>query len=582
MITIQDVLKADVFRNYNILAGENGLLREVTTITVAEVPDAANWLRGGELVCTTAFFISNTDLEQSQWIESLIVNGASALAIKTSRFLGVLPETIIECANRHNFPIIELDHEVTWPVIIESFMDHLRNQRIKIMELIEDIQRNLINLVLENNTLQTIVDNISELVGNTIIIEDAKLNVIAFGKVGGDVQPHPDSPLLQERMSDSFRQNIIESNFYKEVKGGVKKEYLEINLTLSASETIRNYMVPIFSNKTIYGFISLLESHHTYSSKDLIILKNSSTAIALQLMKQYLNQQTYRKKNLALIEDIIHGRIHTQIVFEYDFLNINLANPMIAILVDYAEPNLENNYFWERSEDLITMIIQRHLHRYFNQVIIGNNGSLFTLLVSFQPNQFKKIPSLVKQAMVNALAELANQFGENKFNIGIGGAFPQPEMIEKSFKEANTALSVVKKCSGKRGNLLLFEEIGIHRILSMIQDTAKIREFCDDFLLDLKKYDEANENVLLDTLHEYLLCDCVVKETARKMFVHPNTVSYRIKKIKQLIKHDLDIPEFKMAYLFALESYDLLNATKPSGNPIFEPSSHNDRDSGPE
>lgn len=581
MITIQDVLKADVFQNYNILAGEKGLAREVTTITVAEVPDAANWLRGGELVCTTAFFISNTDLEQTQWIESLIFNGASALAIKTSRFLGVLPENIIDCANKHDFPIIELDHEVTWPVIIESFMDYLMNQRIKIMELIEDVQRNLINLVLENNTLQTIVDKISELVGNTIIIEDAKLNVIAFGNIEGDIHSQPDSPLLQERTNDNFRQNVIKSNFYKEVKSGVKKEHLEINLNMPGAETVRNYTIPIFSNKTIYGFISLLESHRPYTSKDLIVLRNSSTAIALQLMKQYLNKQTYRKKNLALIEDIIHGRLHTQIVFEYDFLNINLANPMIAVLVDYAEPNLENNYFWERSEDLITMTIQKHLNKYFSQVIIGNNGSLFTLLVSFQPNQLEKIPALVKQAMISALAELAQQFGEDKFSVGIGGAFSQPEMTGKSFKEANTALSVVKKCQGRRGNLLLFEEIGIHRILSLIQDTAKIREFCDDFLLKLKAYDEENENVLLDTLHEYLLSDCVVKETARKMFVHPNTVSYRIKKIKQLIKHDLDIPEFKMAYLFALESNDLLNGPKSSGKPIFEPSWRNAPDSDP-
>ncbi|WP_018305148.1 PucR family transcriptional regulator [Desulfitobacterium hafniense] len=558
MITIQDVLNADVFQNYNVLAGENGLLREVTTITIAEVPDAAKWLRGGELVCSTAFFISNTGLEQSEWVESLIINGASALAIKTSRFLGVLPQSIIECANNHNFPIIELDHEVTWPAIIESFMDYVTNQRIKIMQLIEDVQRDLINLVLENNTIQTLVNKISELVGNTIIIEDAKLNVIAVSNVEGDIQSNLDSPVFKARINEHFRQNVLRSNFYKAVKMGEKKEHLEINLNLPHSEKIRNYMFPIFSNKTIYGFISLLESQQIYSSTDLMVLKNSSTAIALQLMKQYLNQQTYRKKNLALIEDIIHGRIHTQIVFEYDFLNINLANPMVAVLMDYAEPNLENNYFWERSEDLITMTIRKHLYKHFNQVIIGNNGSLFTLLVSFQPNQIEKVNSLVKEAVEHALAELAKQFGEDKFSIGIGGAYPQPELVEKSFKEAKTALSVAKKCKIRRGNVLLFEEIGIHRIIFMVQDTAKIREFCDDLLLELKKYDEKNSDVLLETLHEFLLCDCVVKETAKKMFVHPNTVTYRIKKIKQLLKHDLALPEFKMAYLFALEANDFL------------------------
>lgn len=304
MITIQDVLKSDVFQKYNILAGENGLLREVTTITIAEVPDSANWLRGGELVCSTAFFISNTELEQNRWIESLIANGASALAIKTSRFLGVLPKNIIECANKHNFPIIELDHEVTWPVIIESFMSFLTDQRVKIMELIEDIQRNLINLVLENNTVQTLVNKISELVGNTIIIEDAKLNVIAFGNVEGDIQSHLDSPLLKERISNDFRQNVMKSNFYKKIKSGDKKQTLETYIDRPELGNIRNYMIPIFSNKTIYGFISLLESHQMYSTKDLMILKNSSTAIALQLMKQYLNQQTYRKRTWPLLKTL--------------------------------------------------------------------------------------------------------------------------------------------------------------------------------------------------------------------------------------------------------------------------------------
>jgi purine catabolism regulator len=55
--------------------------------------------------------------------------------------------------------------------------------------------------------------------------------------------------------------------------------------------------------------------------------------------------------------------------------------------------------------------------------------------VSFQPNQLEKIPSLVKQAMVSALEELAQQFGKDKFSVGIGVTFPQPEMTGKALKK---------------------------------------------------------------------------------------------------------------------------------------------------
>jgi len=206
------------------------------------------------------------------------------------------------------------------------------------------------------------------------------------------------------------------------------------------------------------------------------------------------------------------------------------------------------------------MTLKKHLNKHFNQVIIGNNISLFTLLVSFQPAQRDQVIALGKQAMEKALKELSTQLGKNKFQIGIGAAHPQLKTAGKSFKEAYTALSVVKKYQKRKGNLLLFEEIGIHRIFSMLQNTDKIKEFSEDFLRELKKYDEenGNENILLDTLHQYLLADCSIKATAEKMYVHPNTISYRIRKVKQIIKHDLDNPEFKMAYLFALEADELL------------------------
>jgi purine catabolism regulator len=199
MITVKDVLTAKAFQNSPVLAGEEGLSREVATITVAELPDSANWLRGGELVCTTAFFISNTDL-QTEWIESIISKGASALAIKTSRFLGTVPKTILDVANLHNFPIIGLPHEITWPIVIESFMDFILNERIKIMNHVGEIQSTLINLVLENESIQVIADRIASLVGNPIILEDARLHVIAVGNGSESTQDDVYQSVIEQRL----------------------------------------------------------------------------------------------------------------------------------------------------------------------------------------------------------------------------------------------------------------------------------------------------------------------------------------------------------------------------------------------
>jgi purine catabolism regulator len=561
MITIQDVLTAKAFQNSLVLAGKDGLSREVTSITVAELPDSANWLRGGELVCTTAFFISNTVVHETAWIESIIGKGAAALAIKTSRFLGTLPNSILEVANRHHFTIIGLPHEITWPIAIESFMDFFTNERIKIMQHVEEVQSQLINLVLENESIQNIVEKIADLVGNPIILEDARLNVIAIGYGHEGANPDVDQPVIGQRTDESFRNKLRRSDMYRNVQHTRKKEKLLMPIITAEKTETLNIMIPIFSNKSIYGFISLLECRKPHSVIDMLVLENSTTALALQLTKQFLNMQTFRKKTLALIDDLIQGHFQSQIMFEYDFYNMNWSNPMICVLVEFVDPYLENDSFWSQSEELVSNILKKHLKRKFDQVIIGSNGSLYTILVSYSPNRIKEVIRLLREELGQVLEELDRNFGKGKFRIGIGNAYPDLKMVGKSFKEANTALSIAKNFD-RNGSVICFEDVGMHRILSMIPNTEEIRDFCNDFLADLKNNEPDQGNVLLDTLHNYLLCDCRVKETAQKMFLHPNTVAYRIKKIKQIIKYDLNSSEFKFTYLFALESNIMLNEYK--------------------
>ncbi|MBT2686029.1 PucR family transcriptional regulator [Bacillus sp. ISL-37] len=557
MITIKDILNANVFENSEVLAGSKGLSHEVSTITVAELPDAASWLRGGELVCSTAFFISNQVKHQQEWIESLIHNGASALAIKTSRFLGVVPSGILEVAENNNFPIISLPHEVTWPSVIESFMDFFMNERMKIMRLVEDVQSNLINLMLENKGIGTICDKIASLVGNPIILEDARFQTISVG-TADFTDKLSNEQIIDTRVSESFQKKLLQSKFYKNIQTGKIEDQLELTVPDKQRQGVKNITIPIHTNKSVYGFITVIECNKPHSLVDMLVLKNATNALALQLMQQYLNEQTSRTKNLALIEDIIHGKLHTQILYEYESLNISLSDPMVAMMIELSAPKDMNGHFWDRTEEQIYRTIKNGLGKHFRQIVIGNDGSSFTILVSFSQNKTLEITELLRLGLAEVMAELDKHFGQNTFFAGVGGVYSSIDKVGKSYKEANNALSIVKKFT-RKGPALFFEDLGIYRIFSMVNDTKEIRDFCEDFLDDLKKYDIENGNILLETLHIYLLSDCGVKETAQRLFLHPNTVAYRIKKIKEIIRYDLDSPEFKMAYLFALESNALLN-----------------------
>src|SRR5690625_2729556 len=320
MITVEEAMGTKAFEEAKVVGGSSGLTRNISQVTVAEVPDAANWLQGGEIVCTTAYFISKEVKYQINWIESLSFNGAVALAIKTDRFLGTIPESIIDVANKLNFPVIEMPPATTWPAVIESIMNPLMYKQIRDLKRAEEIHNKLTSLVLEDESVKIIADEISALVENPIIIEDARLNLIAVGE-RRDEEKDSYKKIIQKRLSQSLRKKINDTYYYQDVLRNRNKANLQIYI--DDENTINSIMAPILSNKMIYGFITVIEVNKYLSEIDLIAIKHGASALALQLMKQIIHKQTAQNKYIALIDDLVHGRIHTEVVNEYRIRNKN-------------------------------------------------------------------------------------------------------------------------------------------------------------------------------------------------------------------------------------------------------------------
>ncbi len=67
-----------------------------------------------------------------------------------------------------------------------------------------------------------------------------------------------------------------------------------------------------------------------------------------------------------------------------------------------------------------------------------------------------------------------------------------------------------------------------------------LKYYCNPVLEKLKNYDKSNNTQLYTTLRTYLECNMNLSETARKLFVHRNSLVYRINRINELTHLDLD------------------------------------------
>ena len=125
--------------------------------------------------------------------------------------------------------------------------------------------------------------------------------------------------------------------------------------------------------------------------------------------------------------------------------------------------------------------------------------------------------------------------------IGVGSVVNQLKDVARSFKEAQIAVDVGHVFSEEK-TIMNFENLGIGRLIYQLPTTL-----CEMFLSEVFKKGsiESLDEETLFTIHKFFENNLNVSETSRKLFVHRNTLVYRLDKIKKLT--GLDLREFDNA-----------------------------------
>ena len=164
----------------------------------------------------------------------------------------------------------------------------------------------------------------------------------------------------------------------------------------------------------------------------------------------------------------------------------------------------------------------------------------------------------IEKIAVNITDTLSTEF-YTKVSIGISTVVDNIKDLAKAYQEAQVALEVGKVFETEK-NIISYENLGIGRLIYQLPTTL-----CEMFLQEVfKKGDlDSLDRETLMTIQSFFENNLNVSETSRKLFVHRNTLVYRLEKIRKLT--GLDLREFEHAITFkvALMVKKYLNS-KPS------------------
>lgn len=194
----------------------------------------------------------------------------------------------------------------------------------------------------------------------------------------------------------------------------------------------------------------------------------------------------------------------------------------------------------ERNDISVYDVIQNFFPDKTKDFVININESDIALIKEVRPNVDSKDLEKLAQSVCDTLA---TEF-YCKVIVGIGTCVTGIKELARSFKEAQVALEVGKVFDTDK-LIINYDNLGIARLIYQLPTTL-----CEMFLREVFKkgsIDSLDQETLF-TIQKFFENNLNVSETSRKLFVHRNTLVYRLEKIKKLT--GLDLREFDDAIVF--------------------------------
>lgn len=168
---------------------------------------------------------------------------------------------------------------------------------------------------------------------------------------------------------------------------------------------------------------------------------------------------------------------------------------------------------------------------------------------------YNKSDAEIDKILKDLYLKLSKNFKHLDFYVGIGKHTSSLDKLYKGYEEASN-VSKINRLLRNNNVHIRYSELGLYRLLLGIENKDIMKEFHDETIGDLETYDKLNNTDYVELLINYFENNCKINETANSLYIHRNTVNYKINKIQEILDLNLsDIGDRSKIYLSLMIRY---------------------------
>lgn len=197
-----------------------------------------------------------------------------------------------------------------------------------------------------------------------------------------------------------------------------------------------------------------------------------------------------------------------------------------------------------------------HLREHINQVFKN------AISVSYMNDAVILFESgMTEKEMMEYLSPYRDYYAKNKLRIGFSDSFTDLFLSRRYCDQTRRILKLLVKLNPSEC-IVSYEDYKLYDLmLSGLRKTkTDISEYFSRECANIIEYDQENDTRYFETLYYYIRFNKKLKSTADKLFIHKNTVSYRISRAKELFNIDLEAAEVRLKISYSYMLQEMLKA----------------------
>jgi len=406
----------------------------------------------------------------------------------------------------------------------------LINQRAALQERGARIHAQLAQIEADNSGLEGLVKAMADISGKGILVQDKRGRILvecassALASIWEDIIHDLRSlDSLPELLQDRQRAGSQPSIFTQELAGGLTRLVAPIGVA---------------------GEMDAL---------DQLVAEQGVRVCALEMS---------RAKAIREAEKRLKGDLLTVLLQE----NLSPRDSQLwaeAVGLDLSQAHVGLRFTWDSpsppSRRRLETILNGEISALGLKAIVNPMGLEIVCFCEIDPESSR--PAVAIKFGQAVVKQGFQEYPEAPIRCGIGSPAQELPAWRESFRHAGQALEMARRF--QEDKVLYFPDLSVYRLLFQFEHNPALIAFQEEILGPLLAHDGGPE--LFRTLEVYFEHNGSLAQASEALFIHRNTLSYRLDRICEIAGLDLEKPETRLAVELALHIYRMLGGTRRPG-----------------